>query len=553
MICLGVAAAAGLLSLAVVWDGVAESATEEITFSRPSGFYDDAFYLEIKGDGNPIYYTLDSSDPDERSTLYDGPILIQDATPNENLYSVNKEVSLYCAPDSLTQNKLLKSQKYLTPEAPVDKATVVRAASIGADGKCGPVATAVYFVGFGEKKGYAGLNIMAITTDPANLFDYEKGIYVLGKTFYEYLQDADDQDRKTRMILWPANYRQEGRDWEREANVQCFDSQGDPVFSGPCGIRIQGRATRARLPKNLNIYARKEYGCAGFNTGGLFSGAYTLKRLSLVNGSNDLMLKDYLVNEMIDGMNLINREFCPCALFLDGEYWGVYWLCSRFKADYLSQEYGVKPDNIVGIKTNEVEIGEADDLKLYEDMIAYIADNDMRTPEAFERACEMIDLQSFIDYYAVEIYIANSDWPTNNYVLWRTRKKASGPYSDGRWRWVPYDMDLSLREKYVEQDDLKRVLNVDPVFASLMQNGDVYRMLVDRLLRLATDTFAPERTDAFIDDFEARMGEAIEKKYQRFYEEYSMQKKFYGSCEDVKKFFRMRQAFVIKTYGGKYQ
>jgi hypothetical protein len=231
---------------------------------------------------------------------------------------------------------------------------VVRAASIDADGHRGPVATAVYFVGFGEKKGYTGLNIMAITTDPANLFDYEKGIYVLGKTFYEYLQDADAQDRNARMILWPANYRQEGRDWEREANVQCFDSQGNPVFSGPCGIRIQGRATRSRLPKNLNIYARREYGCTGFDTGGLFSRSYTLKRLSLVNGSNDLMLKDYLVNEMIDGMNLINREFCPCALFLDGEYWGVYWLCSRFKADYLSQEYGVKQDNLVGIKTNEV-------------------------------------------------------------------------------------------------------------------------------------------------------------------------------------------------------
>jgi len=551
--CLGFAVLAGLLEIALGWESGGQGAVAAVAFSHPSGFYDEDFFLELGDDGDPIYYTLDATDPDVNSTPYTGPILIRDASPNENVYSAITDTSAFYDTDLLKQNGLEKKIKYVTPEAPVDKATVVRAVRIDAYGNRGPISTAVYFVGFGNKKGYAGLNIMAITTAPANLFDEKEGIYVLGEAFNETIQDGIIPYRDEYVFKWPANYKQRGREWEREADVQCFDPTGNLIFAGPCGIRIQGRATRANMPKGLNIYARKEYGCASFDTGGLFSRAYKLNRLNLFNGSDDLMLRDDLVNEMIGDIDVTRRECAPCALFLDGEYWGVYWLATRLKADYLNQIYGVKKDNIIEIKSGLVEIGRDEDEEQYQAMVSCIADEDMRLPENFDRACELIDLQSFIDYYAVEIYVANTDWPTNNYALWRSRRKVSDDWSDGRWRWMLYDLDISMDAKDAEKDNLKYAISHDALFESLMCNDDVRDMFTQKLLQLARETFAPERTDAFIDSYETKMAEAIEKEYQRFYGEYDMDKRFYAGCEKIRAFFRQRQAYIIKTYGGEEQ
>ena len=550
--CLGIAVLAGMLAFALNKGGDERGVLTEVAFSRPSGFYDDAFRLELKGDGNPIYYTLDCSNPDARSTLYTGPILIEDASLKENVYSAITETSVFYDKALLKQNGVARYLKYRVPKQPVDKATVVRAVSVDASGHFSPVSTAVYFVGYGEKTGYAGLNVLSIVTDPSNLFDDEKGIYVLGEKFKESLKDGVVQyEGEAGVFSWPANYKQRGREWEREAVVHCFDTGGNAVFSGPCGIRVQGRATRYQMPKNLNIYARKEYGCEAFDTGGLFGRAYRLNRLNLYNGSNDLMLRDFMLQEMSPDTDVASQEYCPCVLFLDGEYWGVYWLCTRYKADYLSQAYGVRRDNIVSVKVGNIEIGEDEDLKLYEDMVAYIADNDMRFPEAYERAGELIDLQSCIDYYAFEVYIASTDWPTNNIALWRSRRKASDTLSDGRWRWMLFDLDHTSRVENAGEDTAKRACNLDALFASLMQNDDFSRRFSEKLVQLAEGTFAPERTDAFVDAFESDMAAAIEKKYQRFYGKYDMDKLFYAGCEQVREFFRLRQTYIINTFGGK--
>jgi len=62
--------------------------------------------------GTEIYYTLDSTDPNMNSIKYEGPILIKDATPNENVYRLKRDTT---------------TQKEKFPEELVDKATIVRA------------------------------------------------------------------------------------------------------------------------------------------------------------------------------------------------------------------------------------------------------------------------------------------------------------------------------------------------------------------------------------------------------------------------------------------
>ena len=59
------------------------------------------------------------------------------------------------------------------------------------------------------------------------------------------------------------NYKQRGKDWERAAHVDYFESDGKTTvcrLQQDCGIRIQGNYSRSDLPEGLALVWRKKYG-----------------------------------------------------------------------------------------------------------------------------------------------------------------------------------------------------------------------------------------------------------------------------------------------------
>jgi hypothetical protein len=390
---------------------------------------------------------------------------------------------------------------------------------------------------------------MTITTDPDNLFSRETGIYVMGKTFDDNVVDGVVQYEARNANSIKANYRQKGREWERKATIHYFDANGGLIFSGDYGIRIQGNTTRARLPKSLNLYARKEYGQTVFDTGQLFAPYNNLKSLNLHTSLNGTMFKDYLVSEFVEGLDVTCRKHVPCALFLDGEYWGIYWMTPRFKADYMGQVFGVEDNNLFLVKQNRIEIGFEEDRALLDELVEYITGNDMSIDENYQHVCEMIDMQSYIEYFAAEIYIANTDWPEFNQAMWRTKYRASDTYSDCKWRWILFDVDLSMEVKYAQKNLMNNAINRDALFASLMENKAFVAALSEQLLVMATDTFAPEKVDVFVDDYKALMADAMLLNYRRFVGNDMTLEDFNQGCDDTKVFFHERQKYILEQYG----
>ncbi len=546
---LGAACIVSLLVVALKQPKGEDENSAPVSFSVRSGFYDEAFYLELDAGKNEIYYTLDSSDPDTGSMRYTGPILIKDASENENVYCLIEDVSPYNNVDLLEKNGLSQTYTYQIPQQPIDKATVVKAVSVDDKGNCSRVIEAVYFVGFKDKKGYDGINIMTITTDPDNLFSRETGIYVMGKTFDDSTVDSIVQYEVKSAYSLKANYRQKGREWERKAAIHCFDPRGDIIFSGDFGIRIQGNTTRARLPKSINLYARKEYGQAFFDTGQLFAPYNHLESLNLHTSQNGTLFKDYLASEFMRGFDVACQMYVPCALFLNGEYWGIHWLSPRFKADYMGQMFGVEDKNLFLVKQNRIEVGYEEDRALLDDLIEYITGNDMNLAENYQHACEMMDMQSYIEYFAAEIYIANTDWPEFNQAMWRTKYKANDTYSDCKWRWILFDVDLSMEVRNAKKSLLKNAINRDAIFASLMENEDFVSALNNKLVELATDTFSPEKVDVFVDEYKALMADAMVLNYQRFIGNDKTIEDFIQGCDETKVFFHDRQKYILKKYG----
>lgn len=482
-----------------------------ISFSHSSGFYDSEFYLELQFSGEgKIVYTTDSKTIVE----YSKPILIKDATEQPNVYSMIEDISRGYA-----------EGVYKLPQYNVDKCTVVKACIKYADGTYSPVQTRVYFVGLKGRDSVEGIGICSISMNPDYLFDYEIGIYVLGKCFadspgYKYWHWAN------------GNFRQKGREWERKASIQFFDKNGSLQVSQPCGVRVKGGGSRGRAQKSFNIYARKDYD--GYNKFkyDFFGTKYKAKKLTLFSGGDDDVSKslDYTANEACNDkncekVNFSTFHFVPYALFLNGEYWGMYWLTEAYDDKYLEETYKLDSDDVIMIKSGEVEEGNDDDINLWKDARSFLANSDMTVAQNYEAANELIDVDSFIQYYATQIYIGRyNDWGNgnSNSGAWRSRAKDAG-YNDGRWRWMLFDVNSGSMEQHLQTantlyfDCIKRLINSDAIFASLVKNDDFRNKLKTEILYNSTNRFAANKMEGLINAFVSSYYGNLEESCSRWY------------------------------------
>ena len=221
---------------------------EGMEFSVKSGFYEAPFYLEISvPEGSTVYYTLDGSVPDKNSIKYSEPLLITDRTEDKAVLGSHTEIvppvvnNYYRVP--VVQKK--------------EKATVVRTMTVDKNGTQSKTVTNTYFVGsaLGHEK-YKGLKIVSLVTPEENLFDYEKGIYVMGKVYDDWKNSTDYDPEKEEWEV-PANYKQKGREWERPASIQFFENGKltyDPLRMRELGRLMASVGLNVLCINNVNVH-----------------------------------------------------------------------------------------------------------------------------------------------------------------------------------------------------------------------------------------------------------------------------------------------------------
>lgn len=534
--------------IGVMWEK--ENISVRPCFSLESGFYEESFFLEISCDAEcDIYYTLDGSEPNENSCVYEKSILIDNATNYKNTYSMNTDVSTGFYQELQEQYGISDTNPgYKVPDYLIDKCTVVRAIAISKSGTKSEEICASYFVGLRPEE-YRGCKIVSLISNPENLFDPEYGIYVTGNIFKEYVKNGNMDDSWS---WWSANYRMQGAEWEREAFLHIFDEKGDLLLSQGSGIRIHGGVSRGVLPKSLNMYARREYDGKEKFEFEPFGNQYNPKRMTLANGGNQTITQfnDFMMTERItDKLELATLSHVPCVLFINGEYWGCYWLNEKYDEIYLSFYYDVNKDNVIIMKNNRLEKGEEGEESLFYEMEDYIINHDMTINEYYEHACEMIDIENYIDYHAVLVYIARQeDWPFSNWAAWRTRDVRNEHYSDGRWRWLLFDCNSSSMgntEGLQEHNTLEFLIESSPMFASLWENKNFQIRFREKIYYIAENCFDADDMEKFIDEYNEKMLPRLSKSWKRFYGSTNdKMSEFYIIMNRQKSFFKERKRVV---------
>jgi len=521
------------------------------SFSRISGFYPDNFKLILSSEENStIYYTDDSSDPKNSTTVkeYKDYILIYDKTQEPNIYSEFKKIVF---------------NEYNPPNYPLDKAMIIRAVSKNSNGEFSEIHSETYFITTGDLYKYQDLTVISLVTNPVNLFDPDFGIYVSG-TMHEVSSNK-------------ANYKMQGRDWERESFVTIFE-KGEIILQQNLGIRIKGTATRKSPGKSFNLYARKEYGKSkieldlikdNYDINGNLITKY--KSFSLKNIFEEGRLRDKFGKDLFylrEGLTSINME--NSILFLNGEYWGFYLIQEKLDNNFISNNYLIPKDNVVIAKNNFIEDGIIEVFNEFRDFCRNYSQKDLADEKIYEEIKNRIDLDSLIELFATNLYILNLDWPARNDGEWRYfgEFQEGNKYFDGKWRFIIFDLDYTMGTEFLgvgspDVDTFPSIANKDklkqaPVnlfYGLLINNTDFQNKFVNIYCDYANDVYNLEKINKLIEKYRNEYSDLMansllrwsEIKFDSILEGYSYYKlKFFKDLDSLYNFFEQRPKYTFQ-------
>lgn len=505
------------------------------TFSEKSGFYGTDFELKLSAsDHTEIYYTVDGSDPtnSETAQLYTGTIEVRDRTEQPNIWSVYAE-------DENSPQSVCLGVGYKQPTFNVDKATVVRAAAKSADGIYSDVISRTYFVTTGNLEQYKDMMVVSLVTSPDSLFDPETGIYVTGNKYINWKKSAEYDPLKS---VWdsslPTNYYSRGREWEREASVSVFKN-GETVAEQDMGIRIKGASTRNGAQKSFNLYARSDYGASKIEYP-LIEGNYAkdgtliekYDSVCLRSVSDEVRLRDGFSNKLIaDRENITTQSMQQCAVFLNGEYWGLYEMTEKFSDYFIESNYGIDKKDVAMIKNGELEEGEQAEYDHFMQFVYTYSKKDLTVPANYQTVCDYIDIDSMIEHYAAGLYLGTYDWPNYNYGVWRSTgtEIPGNAYSDGKWRFISFDFDYTMGATYesfggVEGYAYDSFQHMDAksgaptnLFIQLLKNQDFRTKFVNVYCDYANEVLTPEKANEMAEHYSHEYTEQIANSTVRWW------------------------------------
>ncbi len=459
-----------------------EASKSDINFSPSGTFYGESFsvVLSAKDKNAVIYYTLDGSDPTEKSTKYTKPINI----------SCTSKV----------------------------KSKTVKAIAVSEDGTSEVITKSYVVCNDIENRFDDGTYVFVLSTDEYNLYDYEYGIAIEGKIRDEWIKN--EYDGKSEIIPTdPANWNQEGMAGERPMYVEVFDNNGNLLISQLAGARVSGAYSASVSQKSWKLIARTEY----TPNKGKFSYPFfddavdidgniltKIDRIVLRNGANDREfagVRDELSMELAKQSGFLDTQStAPAAVFLNGEYYGFAWLHQNFSNSYLEERYGGNKENyqIIGKAEGNVDEENADGAADDYNKMLELCESGLTSNEAFNEFCSMVDVDNYLRYLALQLFIDNRDWPGNNYKAWRyvasEGEEITSEYHDGKWRYLFYDAEFAwgLYSDGYKNRTLTKILNgTHPsggsvIAKALLEREDMRCQLANNICDLIGGAFSAE-------------------------------------------------------------
>lgn len=352
-----------------------------------------------------------------------------------------------------------------------------------------------------------GLPIVSIVTDNNGLYSSNYGMWSTGPY-------GKAGNGRSDLCNW-------NRDWDRSVNIEVFNPDGSLIFSQEAEITPSGRYSRQYNPHPFKIKAKKKFGYENYFPFTPFSDKPNNKyqSLKLRSGGNNFQarLKDAALQTIIQrsGLNMECQSYQPVHHYINGVYKGITNIREPNNKDYAYSNYGYDEDEVDCFKLDHnnggggftLTEGSRDGWDEWVRLSATASDM-----ESYKRICEIVDIEEYAYYMAIEFYLGNEDWPRNNIKAFRHK-------DDGRFRFVVFDLDHSFGsvnqatninpftsfddQEYYPEGGYKSAMVT--VFHNMLKNSHFRKMFIDCYCIVANCVFTQDRITSVVNELSNRV------------------------------------------------
>lgn len=463
--------------------------------------------------------------------------LILKATPKAGFYRAGTVVELQASQATATiyyttdgRRPSSKSKRY-NGSIMVDSTTIIKAIAF-ANGRASKTLTKTYFI----NEDSITLPVVSLSIEPYVLFDPAKGIFKRGPKASPKFPHKG------------ANYYSRK---EYPCYVEIFETNKKRVYHSDIGFKMFGGMSRIFPQKSFSLYASKSRYGNKYIRHRIFpeKKQKKYKRLVLRNSGSDFgetHFRDALITSFGKDIGLEVQAYRPSVVFINGEYWGIYNFREKLTRHYLVENFGYHKDSVNLIEHRKsVQAGSR---KTYDAMRLFMRNNNLSSQENFDYIASQMDVENFMEYEILQIYIDNQD-AGGNIKFWRPMEEG------GKWRWILFDTDFGLGHygRYgFRNNSLAFHTRPDgpgwpnPPWStlnlrSLLQNKNFQAEFVSRFLDRLNSTFDSTNIIPRID----KMANKILPELPRHWERWKLtSKRWQKEVDRMKEFSKKRPAYM---------
>ena len=376
------------------------------------------------------------------------------------------------------------------------------------DGKLpSPVVTRTYIYNNGNEP----FPIISIVTDEAHIFGSDYGVFVRSS-------NGRPGNGQTAACNW-------NMDWDRPVNFEYFTEDGECAVSQECDFSACGGWSRAWEPHSFKLKSNKQYDLQNSFDFQFFENKPFLrhKTLQIRNGGNDTgcRIKDGAIQGVIEasGIYVDYQSWKPVHVYFNGQPYAVLNMREPNNKHFAKANYGLDSEEMDQFEicpdSGYVQMTGTDEsfLRWYE------LAKDAASPQAYREICELVDVDEYINYMAIELYLGNNDWPKNNVKGFRSKV-------DGKFHFTLFDLDHSFntansfnefagkqtyyfdtlhgydysKDENIEGKHLTLEIKFVTIFLNMLKNETFKKRFADAFCLVAGSVFTPELTNEVISE-----------------------------------------------------